>query len=194
MMAQLRIDGHRGDHRAHRKQRPARELTHAQSDGKLNLIDIVGDTGDERWRTETVDLGIGQGINALEQGVSHVGSHALRSTRRHFLADKRKNKTRARHEHKQTTVCKHDFHAAAAHPTVDYPHHHERGGQVEHDLDQFAEGPEDALEAKGPIESLKKLDHAGHSQIEGAYIQGGPAKRQHGPTSRILLCRLPAPD
>ena len=25
-------------------------------------------------------------------------------------------------------------------------------------------------------------------------IQGGPAKRQHGPTSRILLCRLPAPD
>ena len=88
--AELKVDGKGRAHGAHRQEGPADEHAHAQRHSELHLVDVVGDTRDERRRAKTVEFGIAQLVDMLVERATNVGAHALRGERRHLLADERK--------------------------------------------------------------------------------------------------------
>ena len=132
------VEHHRHHRCTNHQKRRAHHQTNQHRDRQLELVDVVGDAGDERGGAEAIDLRARKLVDMGEQSLAHIGAHPLRRTGGHFLTDEGRGESRARHEDEQPAIRKDRPHIPGRDPVVDHPHHHQRGEQVEYHLDELA--------------------------------------------------------
>ena len=157
--AELKVDGKGRAHRAHRQEGPADEHAHAQRHGKLHLVDIVGDTRDERRRAKAIEFGIAQLVDVLVECAANVSTHALRGERRHLLADERKRDADHGHGGKHHAVVDDGVHVVRANALIDHLGNHQRRQQVKDHFDQLARRADHHISAKLTTKTPEQLNH-----------------------------------
>ena len=153
------VDSERSDKRAHGQKRPAHELPYAERDGKLYLVDVVGDARGERRRTKAIEVSMRKRVDVLVQAVADACAHALRRARGHLLAGEGEEDGHGSHREKDSAACEHGLHAVRAHARVDHIGHNDGREQVEHDFDELAERTENKVRAVRATEAFEELEH-----------------------------------
>ena len=157
--AELKVDGKSSDHGTNRQKGPADKHAHAQRHGELNLVDVVGDTRDERRRAKAIELGIAQLVDVLIERAANIGTHALRGERRHLLANKRKRDADHGHGGKLHTVVDDGVDIVRADALVDHLGNHQRRKQVKDHFDQLARRANHHIPAKLTAKTPEQLNH-----------------------------------
>ena len=154
------VDEKSGDHRTHGEQRPTDELAHAEGNGDLDLVDVVGDARDERGRAETVELGGGEFVDVRVERAANFGTDTLRAKRRHLLAHEGEGEADDSHANKRDAAKDNGVDVAGNDAPVDHPRDDEGREQVEEHLDKLAERPQHEIAHVGTGESLEEIEHS----------------------------------
>ena len=157
--AELKVDGKGRAHRTHRQEGPADEHAHAQRHSELHLVDIVGNARDERRRSKAIEFDIAQFVDVLVECTANVGTHALRSQRRHLLADERKRDADHSHGAKYHAVVDNGVHVVRANALIDHLGNHQRRQQVKDHFDQLARRTNHHIPAKLTTKTPEQLNH-----------------------------------
>ena len=117
---ELHVDKQRCDHGANCQKRPANQLAHAQGHGKLHLVNVVGNTRDERGCAKAIELGVGKFVDMLVKLSANHRSHTLRCESGHLLAYKCEQNAQGSHCNQQQSVHNHSVNVARAHTAIDH--------------------------------------------------------------------------
>ena len=179
--SELEVDEQGGDHGAHSEDGPPDELTNAERDGDLHLVDVVGDSRHERGDAEVVDVGARELVDLLEEGISYVRARPLGDEGGHLLTDEREAVANDGEDHEKYAETRDDPHVVTAHSDVDHTSDDDGRQEVEDDLDDFAQDADDHPPAVlREDEPLEQLPHARSSPSTARASRRARAIRPRG--------------